>query len=247
MKPFWAIFLYSIECILRTQYSWEGFSDSKTLCKIISKQILQDKTIAWRKEVSLGRKWRSKIQKPYKASDWSPSTKQFLYHWKNKRPLQAVFCHLSMYICFHWNLDCLSLRGCLNSRVEFKEVLSASSEKVIQCSDLLLEDVADVLRTAPQLQSILRPIYSFWKQNGRVWKSFFDTLFCFLWKNWKNMGEEYNTKTSYSQMFKLRIHPTENEQKPFNGNLQESVTHWVTCYLLILASILLSIFLKFFL
>ena len=46
------------------------------------------------------------------------------------------------------------------------------------------------------------------------------------------MGEEDNTKTSYSQMFKLRIHLAENEQKPFNGNLQETVTHWVTCYLL---------------
>lgn len=52
------------------------------------------------------------------------------------------------------------------------------------------------------------------------------------------MGEEDNTKTSYSHMFKLRIHLTENEQKPFNGHLQESVTHWATFYPFILASFL---------
>lgn len=37
-------------------------------------------------------------------------------------------------------------------------------------------------------------------------------------------------------MLKLRIHSTRNEQKPFNGSLQESIPHWVTCYLLFLAS-----------
>lgn len=37
----------------------------------------------------------------------------------------------------------------------------------------------------------------------------------------KSMGEDDNTKASYSQMFKLRICCSVNEQKPFNSNLQE--------------------------
>lgn len=35
------------------------------------------------------------------------------------------------------------------------------------------------------------------------------------------MGEDDNTKASYSQMFTLRICYSVNEQKPFNSNLQE--------------------------
>lgn len=83
-----------------------------------------------------------------------PGRNNFLYYWENKRALQAIFCRLCMYICYHWDLDCLSWRGCLNSRAEFKEVLSASSEKVIYYSGLLLEEVAELPRPASQLQRI---------------------------------------------------------------------------------------------
>lgn len=81
MKFFWAIFLHSTECILWTQYSREVSSDSKTLWKLIYKQIL--KAITWRNEVFLRRKWRSKVQKPYKLSEL-PGQNNYLYPWKTK-------------------------------------------------------------------------------------------------------------------------------------------------------------------
>lgn len=109
-----------------------------------TKQLHEERKFPW--EGNGGVRFRSFL----KHLTEPPGQNNFLYHWKNKSALQVIFYHLSIYVCDHRDLHCLSLRRCLNSRAEFKEVLSASSEKVTSYSDLLL----DLPRTAPQLQSI---------------------------------------------------------------------------------------------